>query len=493
MGRHSRRGAAPQGSERARRADGAEAAASAEAAERSAVGRRRRMAAPAPRVAETHHQGAGPESHAVRGGHPEERSAGGYGTKEYGRGGSRYGDWQPAPRDGGATGRPRDGGAAEGGPAGQGFGGRRPSGQGAPGPRPGGPGGGARNPGPRHEYLAAFDAGPAARGFGGPTGAVPAPGSEAGIAAGGPPGPQDPVAGAKDGASGSGGGLARTLTGIAAGAVTTVLAIVVAGQVTGAGPDGPSSRAAGVSAAPGLADSGATGENGKGEAEGSRKGPGGPDARSGRTDRSEGRAVAPPTYAQLMVRQFPLDPKLKGPGEFEAVPGLDKAPGKGRKIRYRIDIEKGLGLDAGLFARAAQETLNDKRSWAHGGAMTFERISSGRPDFVLTLASPGTTAFWCAKSELDITEQNVSCDSARTDRVMINAYRWAQGSKTYGPAAMLPYRQMLINHEVGHRLGHGHVNCSTEGSLAPVMQQQTKSLDIGGVKCRANPWVFPNG
>ncbi|MEU6060014.1 DUF3152 domain-containing protein [Streptomyces sp. NPDC047097] len=300
---------------------------------------------------------------------------------------------------------------------------------------------------------------------------------------------------AKDGPSGSGGGLARTLTGIAAAAVTTVLAIVVAGQVTGAGPDGPSSRAAGVSAAPGLADSGTTEENGKGEAEGSRKGPGadGPDARSGRTDRSEGRAAPPPTYAQLMVRRFPLAPKLKGSGEFEAVPGLDKAPGKGRKIRYRIDVEKGLGLDAGLFARAAQETLNDNRSWAHGGAMTFERISSGRPDFVLTLASPGTTAFWCAKSELDITEQNVSCDSARTDRVMINAYRWAQGSQTFGPAAMLPYRQMLINHEVGHRLGHGHVNCSTEGSLAPVMQQQTKSLDIGGVKCRANPWAFPTG
>jgi hypothetical protein len=135
--------------------------------------------------------------------------------------------------------------------------------------------------------------------------------------------------------------------------------------------------------------------------------------------------------------------------------------------------------------------LNDDRSWAHEGAMTFERISSGKPEFVITLASPGTTAVWCAKSDLDTAEGNVSCDSASTERVMINAYRWARGSETYGPAAMLTYRQMLINHEVGHRLGKGHENCSKPGALAPVMQQQTKSLDIDGIKCRPNPWVHP--
>ena len=70
--------------------------------------------------------------------------------------------------------------------------------------------------------------------------------------------------------------------------------------------------------------------------------------------------------------------------------------------------------------------------------------------------------------------------------------RWAQGSRTYGDKAMVSYRQMLINHEVGHRLGHGHVNCRTPGALAPVMQQQTKSLDIDGIKCKPNPWVYPS-
>ncbi|MFI8518644.1 DUF3152 domain-containing protein [Streptomyces sp. NPDC085481] len=270
-----------------------------------------------------------------------------------------------------------------------------------------------------------------------------------------------------------GGGLGRTFTGIAAAAITTVLAVVVAGQVTDRDLDGtPQSRAADESA--------------------DRVGAESPASRSDdRVTPAKPAPAAPPTYEQLMTRQFPIDPKLKGSGDFEAVPGFDRAPGKGRKIRYRVDVEKGLGLDGALFAQAVQKTLNDERSWAGKGEMTFERISSGDPEFVVTLASPGTTGTWCAKSGLDTTVDNVSCDSASTQRVMINAFRWAQGSVTFGAKAMYAYRQMLINHEVGHRLGHSHVSCGTPGALAPVMQQQTKSLDIDGIKCRPNPWVHP--
>ncbi|MFF8277712.1 DUF3152 domain-containing protein [Streptomyces lateritius] len=270
-------------------------------------------------------------------------------------------------------------------------------------------------------------------------------------------------------------GKGRTFTGIAAAAVTTVLAVVVAGQV-----------AEGDSAAPLARTAAGPAERAVGDGTASRS-----DERLTPSQPPLAEPVVLPTYEQLMTRQFPIDPGLKGSGEFEAVAGLDKAPGKGRKIRYRVDVEKGLGLDPQLFARAVQQTLNDERSWAGKGAMTFERISSGEPEFVITLASPVTTGVWCAKSGLDTTIDNVSCDSAATPRVMINAYRWAQGSETYGDAAMLAYRQMLINHEVGHRLGHSHVSCRTPGALAPVMQQQTKSLDVDGIKCRPNPWVNP--
>ncbi|WP_436847548.1 DUF3152 domain-containing protein [Streptomyces aureus] len=262
-------------------------------------------------------------------------------------------------------------------------------------------------------------------------------------------------------------------TGIAAAAVTTVLAVVVAGQMATGGHD--------ADARTQTADGGA-GRSTQGSA--SRG--------DGRPTQSGQVAAAPLTYDQQMARTYPLGAELKGSGKFEVVPGVAKAPGKGHKYTYRVDIEKGLGLDGALFADAVQKTLNDKRSWAHGGARTFERIDSGEPDFVITLASPGTTAEWCAKSGLDTTEDNVSCDSASTERVMINAYRWAQGSKTYGFGEKIhAYRQMLINHEVGHRLGYGHVSCEKDGDLAPVMQQQTKFLDHDGIHCLPNPWPYP--
>nr|WP_237305008.1 DUF3152 domain-containing protein [Streptomyces qaidamensis] len=264
------------------------------------------------------------------------------------------------------------------------------------------------------------------------------------------------------------GGKGRAFTGIAAAAVTTVLAVVVAGQVTdGNGGVGVQSQSA-------------------------------PDQTRDVRDsasRADGRAPAPEvkplTYDEKMSRTYPLGAKLKGSGRFDAVPGIAEAPGAGQKFTYRVDVEQGLGLDGALFAEAVQQTLNDQRSWAHNGARTFERIHSGKPDFVITLASPGTTADWCAKSGLDTTQDNVSCDSAATERVMINAYRWAQGSPTYGNSKIHAYRQMLINHEVGHRLRYNHVTCDKDGDLAPVMQQQTKFLDHDGIHCRANPWPYP--
>ncbi|MFC7989952.1 DUF3152 domain-containing protein [Streptomyces pilosus] len=286
-----------------------------------------------------------------------------------------------------------------------------------------------------------------------------------------------PAAGADDGHQSPAGvpaqprgGKGRAFTGIAAAAVTTVLAVVVAGQVTE------------EREAPG-AQARSTGEQAR-DVQGS----------ASRGDERETPVVPsaePLTYEQKMDRTYPFAATRAGTGKFDAVPGIVKAPGKGEKITYRVDVEQGLGLDGELFADAVHKTLNDDRSWAHNGARTFERVHSGRVDWVITLASPRTTAEWCARSGLDTTEDNVSCDSAATDRVMINAYRWAQGSETYGDE-IHAYRQMLINHEIGHRLGYNHVTCDKNGDLAPVMQQQTKFLEHDGISCRPNPWAYPN-
>ncbi|MET8553885.1 DUF3152 domain-containing protein [Streptomyces sp. NPDC004959] len=340
--------------------------------------------------------------------------------------------------------------------------------------------------GPRREYLDAFD-----RPFGAPASPARAEGAQPraddeddvdlftprtrtapppAASTGGGEGGED--ADGRDGAgggpagtagAGSGGHKGRLLAGACAAALTLGLAVAVSGQQHGgAAPLDAKAQAASPSV------------DAKRSVPSERPSP-----------------PAPPTYDELMGRTYPLAADAEGPGTFTTVPGSARAPRQGaRLLSYRVDVEDGLGLDAQLFADAVQKTLNDDRSWAHGRQRAFQRISEGRPDFVVTLASPGTTADWCAKSGLDTTVDNVSCDSAATPRVMINAYRWAQGSTTYGDA-IHPYRQMLINHEVGHRLGHNHVSCTRDGQLAPVMQQQTKFLDHDGITCLPNSWPFP--
>ncbi|MFD7814241.1 DUF3152 domain-containing protein [Streptomyces sp. NPDC059785] len=410
----------------------------------------------------------------VRGGHPEQREGGG-----------GWGDLSRGAR-GAASGPGSGPGAASGAASG-------PHGQGPRIPRQPqetgrGDSHGGLHGGPRQEYLDAFEAdddvfasrqdgrsgrdGRDGRDASRRAGAGPgsAAGGDRGTGAGTDAGAEEPPESGRSGPVKGGKGL--TFAGIAAAAVTTVLAVIVAGQVAG-GREDNAVRAQ------------AAGGEGRGAQDSLSRG-------DGRPTQSGSPSPSPTvlTYDQKMAKTYPLGETFEGSGKFDAVTGLDKAPGKGRKWTYRVDVEHGLGLDAELFAQAVQKTLNDDRSWAHNGARTFERISSGKPDFVITLASPGTTATWCAKSGLDTTEDNVSCDSAATARVMINAYRWAQGSPTYGDR-IHAYRQMLINHEVGHRLGYGHVTCDKDGSLAPVMQQQTKFLDHDGIHCLANPWPFP--
>jgi len=159
-------------------------------------------------------------------------------------------------------------------------------------------------------------------------------------------------------------------------------------------------------------------------------------------------------------------------------------PGDGPVLRYRVLVEQDIdGVTPAEFARAVQQTLDDPRGWTAGGTRRLRRVGPGqRYDFTIYLVTPNTRDELCQ----DVPEGYTSCRTG--DRVVLNVARWTNGVPGYG-APLAAYRQYMVNHEVGHRLGQGHELCPGKGEPAPVMQQQT--LGLHG--CRANPWPYLDG
>jgi Protein of unknown function (DUF3152) len=176
----------------------------------------------------------------------------------------------------------------------------------------------------------------------------------------------------------------------------------------------------------------------------------------------------------------PVEVPASGSGNFQLVPGETPVVGSGRLLRYTVELEEGLPFDASAVATMIDTTLGDSRSWISTGRNAFQRTAS-RPDVRIVVATPGTTDKLCAPLR---TRGEVSCHNGKF--VVLNAKRWAIGVEFYN-GDIDNYRRYLINHEVGHALGHGHVSCPAEGELAPVMLQQTYGLD----GCLPNAWPAP--
>ncbi len=179
-----------------------------------------------------------------------------------------------------------------------------------------------------------------------------------------------------------------------------------------------------------------------------------------------------------------LDVPADAGGELRTVRGREDAPRPADRVAtVRVEVEAGLGVDGQEFARQVMATLNDPRGWGHDGSVAFAR-TDGEADIDVTLASPATTDALCAPVP---TRGRVSC--GRVGFAVLNAERWAHGAEPFLAAGgtVAEYRHYLVNHEVGHVLGHPHVACPAPGTLAPVMVQQT--LDVGG--CRPNGWPAP--
>ncbi|MEU3020159.1 DUF3152 domain-containing protein [Nocardiopsis sp. NPDC007018] len=168
-------------------------------------------------------------------------------------------------------------------------------------------------------------------------------------------------------------------------------------------------------------------------------------------------------------------------GDLKTMKGEGEVLGEGPLTTFAVEVEKGLPGRDGDFVDAVEEILGDPRSWGNDGDRSLQRVDGDDADIRVLLAAPDTVDRMCAPLN---TNGYVSC--ANGNRAIINQNRWVAGVDHFDDD-LETYRIYLINHEVGHTLGHGHVDCPGEGEPAPVMQQQTLGLQ----DCEANGWVHP--
>jgi len=219
-----------------------------------------------------------------------------------------------------------------------------------------------------------------------------------------------------------------------------------------------------------------------------------PDRRSAETVQSSEQTVVPRSQtvepgersSSVPVRPQPaITYPMRGTLSYTVLPGNPAVIGRsGRLLTFQIAIEGGIkGIDRAALATFVRATYGAPQGWASHGLWRFVQVGPGEnPDFKLMLVTPETRDTICGAAP----DRYTSCRIG--DRVVLNVARWAHGVPDFG-APLTTYRQYMINHETGHRLGRGHELCPGPGQPAPVMQQQT--LGLHG--CTAYPWPYLNG
>lgn len=183
--------------------------------------------------------------------------------------------------------------------------------------------------------------------------------------------------------------------------------------------------------------------------------------------------VAPKVAPSVELITGATVPKLATPAWM-----TPPAPASPRVVSYSVSTRGNITADLAEFKSIVNSTLNDPRGWTRLG-VGFSEVASGG-DFTVFLSEASQMTTFSATG----CDTTYSCNVGSA--VIINQDRWLGSSPSWSGAGgdLASYRQMVVNHETGHWLGHGHRSCGGANQAAPIMQQQSMSMQ----GCTTNAW-----
>jgi len=150
-------------------------------------------------------------------------------------------------------------------------------------------------------------------------------------------------------------------------------------------------------------------------------------------------ACSPAPEAQPALARPTLSPPTTSPAPTVTTPPPVE-------VRYRIE-RRTTDAATSSFAEVVRTTLDDPRGWT--GA-DFALVEDPDARYLMVLAEGEEVDEMCAPYR---TGGRFSCQNGPV--VALNADRWRSATERW-TGTLGAYRQMLVNHEVGHLLGRHH-------------------------------------